>query len=233
MQPTGAIDRWDETEDEPTVSFSGEEILHLALSVAVLSVAFTFALSGTALAIDGKLDESTLLAILPYAVGIVITSFVLHELAHKVVAQRRYMWAEFRASWTNLLVGLLVSMGLGVVFAAPGAVHIYGQATRRDSGVISIVGPALNLGLALIALPMFLFTPELCVARHANLWQVVVFVNVFLAGFNMLPIPPLDGSKVWAWSKLAYLSTLLVIAAFAYVVFDPSVVPGVSPATGC
>jgi Zn-dependent protease len=40
-----------------------------------------------------------------------------------------------------------------------------------------------------------------------------VFVNVFLALFNLLPVPPLDGSKVFAWSKARWATVFLPLAA--------------------
>src|SRR5439155_928821 len=47
-------------------------------------------------------------------------------------------------------------------------------------------------------------------------------VNAFLAGFNMIPVMPLDGAKVWAWNKAAYLGIVAIALALIYVsVFRP------------
>src|SRR5438093_1616122 len=40
------------------------------------------------------------------------------------------------------------------------------------------------------------------------------YINIFLGGFNMVPIPPLDGSKVLAWNPAIWV---LVIAGIAFV----------------
>jgi len=64
---------------------------------------------------------------------------------------------------------------------------------RRDAGLISLAGPAANLFLAVILaliiklLPDFLFTAFLI---------PLILINLNLAIFNLLPIPPLDGSKI-------------------------------------
>src|SRR5437867_3616485 len=42
-----------------------------------------------------------------------------------------------------------------------------------------------------------------------NAW----YLNVILAGFNMIPILPFDGSKVWAWNKAVYAGILVVALA--------------------
>ncbi|MEK6958263.1 MAG: site-2 protease family protein [archaeon] len=151
------------------------------------------------------------LAIMLVAVG---TGFILHELAHKYVAINYGAHAEFRA-WKQ---GLLLAIGLAVftngsfVFAAPGAVYVYGNnISVKRNGHISIAGPLTNLAIAFLFIALFFglgFT--------GLLQQIVVstiYVNFFLAAFNMLPIFPLDGSKVFVWSKSAWLITTLVAAA--------------------
>ena len=64
---------------------------------------------------------------------------------------------------------------------------------RTGGGLIAAAGPASNLFLALIfgLLIRLNFAPQLI-----PLFGTVVIINIFLALFNLLPIPPLDGSKV-------------------------------------
>lgn len=226
----------DDFEDEPAhIHFSGTEILHLVASISVLTVAFAFALGQTSL-LAGPIDWARVVHILPYSALIVVTSFMLHEFAHKVAAQLRHMWAEFRASLAGLAFALAASIGAGIVLAAPGAVMIYGHATRRDSGIISIVGPWVNLTLGFLALP-FTFTRQRLLPLYEGGWdlfQVVVFVNAFLAAFNMLPISPLDGSKVWAWSKMWYIVTIAAIVLLFGLLFlgTPLFEPAQPPCVG-
>ena len=47
-------------------------------------------------------------------------------------------------------------------------------------------------------------------------------VNAVLAGFNMIPVMPLDGAKVWAWNKAAYVGiAAIAIGLFVVTVFAP------------
>ena len=207
-------------EPRPRVTFSLTETLHLTLSVVVLSIAFTFALGAMNL-IQG-VEWPKLAEIFPFAAAIVITSFVLHELAHKIVAQRRMMWAEYRSSYVGLLIGLVLSALTGFVLAAPGAVQIYGRADDRDAGVISLVGPLVNLGLGFLAYPLAVSSTAepLKVGSVGNLFELVVFINGFLAVFNMVPVPPLDGSKVWRWSKTAYFAVIALAGLLLWLWFS-------------
>ena len=139
--------------------------------------------------------------------------FLLHELAHKVVAVRFGQVAGFRADYGML--GLAIAAGLaGFLFAAPGAVYHRGHITERENGLIALAGPVTNLVLAALFLP-FAFLPGF-VGAIGNLG---VFVNVLLAGFNMIPFGPLDGRKVLAWNKAVFAVVFLPSVGLAAVLF--------------
>jgi Zn-dependent protease len=176
-----------------------EEALHIGASVVTISLAFTIVWAQS-LAVAAE----TFLVVL-FTVGI---GFILHELAHKYVAQHYRAWAEYRA-WTlglALAVGLAVT--IGVVFAAPGAVFIYGpHLSRRQNGHIAIAGAGMNLALALAFVVLGLAVPEL-----REFARLGASVNVFLGWFNTLPFFPLDGQKVWAWNKGVWALAMVVLS---------------------
>ena len=204
-------DDWDEP--PPRFFFSLTEALHLTASVIVLTVAFALVMGARKDAL--VLDVADLLVLLPYSAAIVVPAFIFHELAHKFVAQYKDMWAEFRANFLGLFGGLAATQLVGFLFAIPGAVNIVGHAGRRDAGVISIVGPMVNLclgyGAILLAPLLPIDMPK--AALYGNFWDLVVILNAILAGFNMLPIGPLDGRKVWRWSKLGFFGIWALVIA--------------------
>lgn len=63
---------------------------------------------------------------------------------------------------------------------------------RRDELLVSLAGPASNFALALLFSLIIRFT-------HLNypLFIILIYVNLSLAVFNLLPLPPLDGSKIF------------------------------------
>lgn len=180
------------------------EIIHLVASLIVLTIAFTYpSLSPQRLAI--------------VAIS-VCTGFLLHELAHKFTAQRYGYAADYEASPTGLLlaIGLSIVTNGNFVFAAPGAVMIRGKRvlyqledrywdslkSAKEFAYISVSGAVVNLALA-----VSFFVSSFFVMPSGLAYAVLktgVFINVFLAGFNMLPFGPLDGAKVWRYNPVLW-----------------------------
>jgi Zn-dependent protease len=149
-------------------------------------------------------------------------AFLLHELAHKAVAQRFGQVAEFRADYQMLGLAVLSAM-LGFLFAAPGAVHHRGRITARQNGLIALAGPVTNLALAGV------FYGGLLVAGGDGLLALLaglgVWINAFLAGFNMIPFGPLDGATVKDWSLPVFLVAFVVMGGLAAVVLFTDRIP--------
>ncbi|QCJ48295.1 MULTISPECIES: metalloprotease [Haloprofundus] len=181
------------------LTFSGREVRDLAVAWLVLGVAFALFFAGgdPFRLLERGLVSGLVVSLLTAGVG-----FLLHELGHKVVAVHYGQVAEFRADYSMLVLALL-SAFLGFIFAAPGAVHHRGMLTEREHGLIALAGPAVNVVLALVFLPLALVVPTGgFLAEMANLG---VIINLFLAAFNMIPFGPLDGRKVLGWSKIVYV----------------------------
>lgn len=159
---------------------------------------------------DGFLNLGSFASVFPIALAAVGTGFILHELAHKYVAIHFGAEAEYRAWPFGLVIALITSL-VGFVFAAPGATYVFGGKNigLRENGIISLAGPLTNILIAVIFfIPMITFS-------HNYIGQIlsgVVFINLFLALFNLLPIPPLDGSKVFEWNKGIWAITFIPLA---------------------
>ena len=188
--------------------FTGKEIRDLIISFIVIALGFTILYSNG--------DYSHITLIFPIVMIGVGVGFIFHELGHKFVAMHYGYYAEYELWPTGLLIALASSF-FGFIFAAPGAVVIYSNGMEeRTNGIISIAGPIVNIILGLIfflilgSLGNFVYTET-----GAIVYLICVLgtrINFFLAAFNLLPIPPLDGSKVMSLSDPVWLITFAIAA---------------------
>jgi len=125
--------------------------------------------------------------------------FVAHEMSHRWFAHKYHKLAEFKANDPMLILMLIMSF-FGFIIAAPGAVVISGFVSRNERGIIAASGPAANLVVALIFLPLLFVIPR--IAFYG------LMINAWLALFNMIPVPGFDGEKILSWSKIAYFAIL-------------------------
>ncbi|PAU84199.1 metalloprotease [Halorubrum salipaludis] len=194
--------------------FSGTEIRDLLVAWLALGVAFTFFfVNGTAGL--GRLLAAGVVPPLLVALLTAGVAFLLHEIAHKVVAVHYDQVAEFRADNGMLFLAVMSSL-LGFIFAAPGAVHHRGRLTPEEHGHIALAGPVVNLLLTLAFLPALLLGPAIGSPVITLIGSRGIAINVFLAAFNMIPYGPLDGKTVIGWSKPVWagffaLSALLTV----------------------
>ena len=201
------------------IRFSTTELRDLGAAWVVLGLAFALFIFG-----PGALASSGGLLILGLSMLTAGVGFLLHELAHKVVAINYGQVAEFRADYSMLFVGLMAAFA-GFLFAAPGAVYHRGYLNPREQGLIALAGPIANIVLLAVFVPLWLLGTGL--VELAGL--LGVYINLLLAAFNMIPFGPLDGKTVLGWSKVVWAAFFVpTVAAAVFILFPGlvSLVPG-------
>ena len=182
-------------------------------------------------------------------IAFVVISLGIHEAAHGWVALQRgdttardlgritlNPLAHIDPVMTILLPAVLF-MTTGFLFggAKPVPVNFYNlKRPYRDMALVAIAGPTSNFLIA-----MFLLFCQKILVKESGIWNeghlgdrvlgLAIYFNLLIAAFNLLPIPPLDGSRVMTWllpssmrefyGRLEGIGLILVFA-FIYVYRD-------------
>jgi len=191
--------------------FSSTELRHLTISaLLVMGVGLTWIFFLVELPLEMLVGSA-----------LIFTSiFVLHEFAHKFVAQHYGLWAEFRLTMFGAII-TLISIISPFKIIAPGAVMIAGSASKGVVGKTAIAGPLTNISLGFVFFGLSNLLP-----KTSALFLVAVFsaaISAFIAVFNLVPIGMLDGLKVFGWNKIfwgaAFTSSVALVVAV--LVFNP------------
>jgi Zn-dependent protease len=191
------------------IYFSPKELKHLAVAaLLVIGIGLSYGLYSD---ISG---QGWVFTVAAFTV-ILTVSFFMHEIAHKVTAQRRGLWAEFRLTLWGAALTLISVITPFFKLISPGAVMISGSARNDEIGKISIAGPAVNLILASVLLgAAFLPSP------YSGMLFLGAFFNAWIAVFNLIPFGIFDGFKIFSWDKKVWALAFAASAAltvFSYV----------------
>jgi Zn-dependent protease len=152
-----------------------------------------------------------------FLIIILIFSIIIHEIAHGSVA---YYLGDPTAKYAGRLtlnplkhldpIGsvivplFLVIMsqltGGGIIFgwAKPVPINPYNFKDQKYGSLkVALAGPASNLSVALVFGLILRFLPALLALEGlVVMFSYIVYINILLAIFNLMPVPPLDGSHI-------------------------------------
>ncbi|TSC83552.1 MAG: peptidase M50 [Parcubacteria group bacterium Gr01-1014_17] len=146
-----------------------------------------------------------------FSILILIMSVVVHEVSHGAVAnylgdptarlagRLSFNPLKHLDFFGSILVPLLLILSkAGIIFgwAKPVPVNPYNLRGKYGEALVSGAGPASNLLIALVFGLCLRFFGSVLPVSFVTISASVVLINILLALFNLVPIPPLDGSKI-------------------------------------
>ncbi len=145
-------------------------------------------------------------------IAILVLSAVMHEVAHGYAANflgdptarlaGRLTFnpiVHIDLFGSILLPGLLIMTGSPILFgyAKPVPYNPYNLKGKFAEGFVAAAGSLSNLALAVILGLVIRFAASSMSGPFIEVVSLAIYLNLMLALFNMIPIPPLDGSKVF------------------------------------
>jgi len=199
------------------ITTSPKEIKHLAVAAAlIVGIGFSIGLYTSVPAlvqIVGGFPFQWTLGMIAVFAAILVVSMLTHEFAHKAVAQKKGLWAEFRlTTWGVVLT--FVSIFLPFRMIAPGAMMIAGSPNGDEIVKISIAGPITNLIFSSAFVAAAFSLPA---TGFGGMLFFAAYINAFMAVFNLIPFGVLDGFKIFTFNKKLW--ALAFIPAVSLAVF--------------
>ncbi|HLC32473.1 MAG TPA: hypothetical protein VJJ82_01475 [Candidatus Nanoarchaeia archaeon] len=199
--------------------FSKEEWKAFIITVLVGAIIYSWNGWGAA-----RFDAAEGIKNLIVAIILVAIVVFVHHAAQRIFAPTIGFRAEQKLWWYGLLIGLMLailSRGWLVYFFAASStlihlmpVHRLGSfrygANMASISKVALMGPFANAVLALLTKWLMEWSIVSQEAGHR-----FFMLNAMFALMNLLPIPPLDGSRIMYDSRAIYVLVLLTFAAFA------------------
>lgn len=200
------------------ITSSPKEVKHIGIAAALVfgiglsMIIYQYTLNGIELAVWNW-------AMMSFFAVFMIVSFLTHEIAHKVTAQKAGLWAEFRlTTWGAVLT--FASVFLPFKMIAPGAMMIGGQISKaKDMLKISIAGVITNMIYAVVFLSLTLGLP---VNTFTYAFAFLAYINSFMALFNLIPFGVLDGYKIFMLNKKVWVAAFIpsvILTIITYLLF--------------
>ena len=143
------------------------------------------------------------LFILTYAIAL-LCAVTIHEAAHAYVALRLGDDTASQSGRLTLnpfahldLLGTVFLLLVGFGWGKPVPVNPNNfKKPTKDEALVALAGPFSNLCLAIVVALIFQLTRSYLSEQLSNLLITIGYFNLILMIFNLLPVPPLDGSKI-------------------------------------
>ncbi len=156
----------------------------------------------------GYIDYLTIIASIASSLAVVFLTMPIHEFSHALIATKlgdptpRYTGRLTLNPFNHIdYIGAAFIILFGFGWAKPVQVNTrYFKNPKRDMALTAVAGPVSNL---IVSFVLFIFIGFLSLLPYSSalifvntFLYYIAYINVYLAIFNLIPVPPLDGSRL-------------------------------------
>ena len=198
--------------------YTKEEIKNILLTIIIISILFTIHMTQKT-----QWTQTNFINILILTIIIFTISLLAKIYSQKLLAQKYHYHIEYKI-WGYGIVFAVVTMLLNIFIITPGYFKygLYDRiATSQEKAKIALMGPTVNIVLAVIFLIPILVTKttltDMILVKLALL--IGYYINTYMAVFNLIPFMKLDGLKIFEhdikmWIIPMIISIILIIISF-------------------
>ncbi len=203
--------------------FTQEELRGLIVSILILTFIVAYN--------DGSATFELTHWALNFLQGLLImtATVLVMQAGHRLTGLVLGFRVEYKIWWNGLIIGLVAALlSRGKLWIlAPGGIFLHHMAIHRLGwmryginvkalGLTALMGPVFNIIFGAIAKTIALWFPN---AAFVPVLNKVFFINIIFAVYNLIPIPPLAGSRFLYYSRMFYAFIFGFIGSYILLAF--------------
>jgi Zn-dependent protease len=180
----------------PIFMLTKQEVLSYAVSISVLTFAFSYAQATS-------LDQ--ILLFIPTVLATSIAVEFSKNLLMEITARSKGIWAEHRLWYLGLATFLISTLVFKTPFSSPSRlVHHSPKFTRRSLGLVAFASVIIALAFASLFCALF-------VIGIPYVGSIGLAMCLLMAFFDSIPVSPMNGKDIYDWHKGLWAALFLVV----------------------
>jgi Zn-dependent protease len=199
------------------IKFTKEEIRNLLISIIVISILFTINMTQKSGWTNPDIINILIITIIIFSISLIAKIY-----SQKYLARKYHYHIEYKI-WGYGLIFALITMLLNIFVITPGYFKygLYDRiATDEEKAKIALIGPAINIIIAVIFLIALIILKSMMTTGIIKLAMLIGFyINTYMAVFNLIPFMALDGIKLFEYDMKMWIAPMIISVILLIITF--------------